>query len=243
MKAIPTHLRSGAAPAPSWTIPLILFCALLFFLFLSSAAFSQDKPPRVLEFWHREIFEGEVGKDITLRLGKQFRYHGGNPYYQDTDSRVIFNRRRNFEWDIGYRWALSQGAKDWQLETRPYLSGTFKWKLGEFDLEWRNRFEERYFHFNREDHLRYRNRIRFKYPVNLGKYWVNAYISDELFIDVKERNGGPKRNRFCIGLKNSEREAFHSDIFFLYQSNEKHRDEGSPLKELEAINITLKFKF
>jgi len=108
-----------------------------------------------------------------------------------------------------------------------------RWK--KFSVDDRNLIEYR-FRNNSADSVRYRNKLRFVYPVKKNdKELFAPFAADEVFYDFRAK--AFSRNELSLGLTRRLTPNISADFFYLWQVNKT----GSPRK-LNVIGVNLKIK-
>ena len=82
---------------------------------------------------------------------------------------------------------------------------------------------------------RYRNRLQFEWPLNLGDFQFRAFIADEVFYDWSVRAWN--RNRFFAGVSRHLNSALTLDIFYAKQNG-----KDSLPRDLNVIGATFRVK-
>ncbi len=123
-----------------------------------------------------------------------------------------------FDLALFYRQQYEKKGADWLEENRPHLNGTIKWKWNDISFSDRSRVELR-IKENKNDIVRYRNKITVTCPKTWTKFNIQKYIADEIFIDSDK--GELNRNRLYVGLKAKPHEHLKADVYGLWQTSEK----------------------
>ncbi len=140
-------------------------------------------------------------------------------YYYHTDVGLIFKANPNVDLSLNYRHidTKSNRGAEWTEENRPHGNVTFKGKLGDFQVEQRNRFEFRV-RDNRDDIWRYRSRVLLAHPLTLGGVACTPYVSEEAFIDTDL--GDFNQFRTAAGVKKKFGDHVMADVYYLWQTAE-----------------------
>jgi len=226
------------------TLIILLFLPILLLSLAGSAPAQQQESSGYWEFWHIEELQYSIAPTLGITLGKQFKYRGGNNYCTETGVSINYLRQEQPDISIGYKIIDTLGNSRWEQENRVYADYTPQWKIGDVALSDRNRFEYRFFHYDKEDYLRYRNRLELAFPVKICQYTIKPYIANEIFFD--RYSGGafnPSKNQYSLGIRNDVREHLHIDVSFIRQTNARYLDEGELLNEFNALQVKLKFEF
>lgn len=126
------------------------------------------------------------------------------------------------------------GVKQYESRVRFAVNlekGWNKFSLGDRNLvEYRSRN-------NRADSVRYRNRLRFLYPIKKNKKELFVpFATNEIFYDFQAKTFS--RNEFSVGISRKLSPNVTTDLFYLLQTNKS----GSP-KQLNVFGVNLKIKF
>lgn len=108
-----------------------------------------------------------------------------------------------------------------------------RWK--KFSLDDRNLIEYR-FRNNAADNVRYRNRLKFVYPVKKNDKEVLApYVSNEVFYDFQAKE--VSRNELSFGVTRKLNPNVSADFFYIWQAN---RSNLLPYVNVFGINIKIR---
>ena len=125
------------------------------------------------------------------------------------------------------------GVKQYETRARFAVNLEKGWK--KFSLSDRNLVEYR-FRNNRSDSVRYRNRLRFFYPIKKNKKELFVpFASNEIFYDFQAKTFS--RNEFAVGISRKINPKATTDFFYLLQTNKS----GSP-RRLNVFGVNLKIK-
>jgi len=123
------------------------------------------------------------------------------------------------------------GIKQYESRLRFAVNFENSWK--KFSIDDRNLLEYR-FRSNSADAVRYRNRLRFLYPIKKDKNELFVpFAANEIFYDFKESTFS--RNEFSVGLNRKLNPNVTTEFFYLLQINKS----GSP-KQLNVFGVNLK---
>lgn len=185
---------------------------------------SKDKKGRKFERLSFSIngllrFGRNVSRPVDERLGVGFNYR--------------INKYVSLVPDIVYRGAQPfKGRRDYETRFRFAVVLENKWK--NFSIADRNQIEYR-LRNSRQDSIRYRNRLRFNYPlIKAKKEFFSPFVSDEPFYDFQAKAW--TRNEFFVGIGKKFTNNFAADIYYLFV-----KDRNFP-KTTNGIGISLKFK-
>jgi hypothetical protein len=136
----------------------------------------------------------------------------------------------------GYLYVASQpqpGVRQYESRLRFAVNLGKSWK--KFSLDDRNLVEYR-FRNNSADSARYRNRLRFHYPVKKNKKELFVpFAANEIFYEFQAKTFA--RNEFSVGLSRKLSPKATTDFFYLLQTNKS----GSP-KQINVFGVNLKIK-
>jgi Protein of unknown function (DUF2490) len=108
-----------------------------------------------------------------------------------------------------------------------------RWKM--FSIDDRNLIEYR-FRNNLPDSTRYRNKLRFIYPVKKGdKELFAPFAANEVYYDLRAKTFS--RNELSLGVTRKLKKNLSADFFYLWQANKT----GSP-RQLNVVGVNLKLK-
>ncbi|MHC9541304.1 MAG: DUF2490 domain-containing protein [Vulcanimicrobiota bacterium] len=226
------------------TLILLLILPILLLTMTKSAAAQQEESSGYCEFWHVEELQFSIAPTLGITLGKEFKYRGGSNYCTETGVSINYLRQEKPDITLGYKIIDTLVESGWVQENRVYADYTPQWKIGDVELSDRNRFEYRFFHYDTEDYLRYRNRLELAIPLKIRRLTIKPYIAGEVFFD--RYSGGafaPSKNQYSLGIRNDMREHLHIDISLIRQTNARYLDEGELLDEFNALQVKLKFQF
>lgn len=99
-------------------------------------------------------------------------------------------------------------------ENRLSLASTIRVPFGKLVVSDRNLFERR---LRSTNSTRYRNRLQFEHPFNIGKFKFGLFTSDEVFYDWSVN--GWVRNRFIVGGSKPLNKKLTLDVYYLRQND------------------------
>ena len=125
------------------------------------------------------------------------------------------------------------GVKQYESRIRFAVNLGNSWK--KFSVDDRNLVEYR-FRNSGSDSVRYRNRLRFLYPIKKDrKELFVPFAANEVFYDFRAKTFS--RNEFSVGLSRKLNSNTTADFFYLLQTNRS----GSP-KRANVFGVNLKIK-
>lgn len=196
------------------------------------------------QFWNETqlIFPLVKTKDDTdklslflngnLRVGRNIRHL--------VDERIGFGfdykHNKYISFTPSYLYIAKQSAADVkQYESRLRFAVNLENSWRKFSVGDRNLVEYR-FRNNSSDSARYRNRLRFLYPIKKDKKELFVpFAANEIFYDFQARTF--PRNEFSAGVSRKLNSNITADFFYLLQTNKS----GSP-KRLNVFGVNLKIK-
>lgn len=227
-----------------------LFLLLFIVYFCFSPVFAQTSETDSVDnqLWHETQLsfpliktEDDSGKTIdklsfflngNLRIGRNVRHF--------IDERIGFgfdykyNKYVSFAPSYLYI-AQQPSANVKQYESRARFAVNVEKSWDKFSLGDRNLVEYR-FRNNRSDSVRYRNRLRFLYPIKKNKKELfTPFAANEIFYDFQAKTFS--RNEFSVGISRKLNSNASADFFYLLQTNKS----GSP-KRLNVFGVNLKIK-
>jgi hypothetical protein len=185
------------------------------------------------------VEEMKIGKSTKFVMEQEFRF-GENAkefFYQHYDWGFAWAFDSRLEIMPGYRLIYEKYKQKWREEDDLYVNITPKINLWKFKFEDRNRIEYRHFRY-KEDSMRYRNRFKLKYPIELHSIKIAPYISDEIF--VSSDGTGFNQNRFESGFEFELTKYIKADIAYMMQST---RVKNTKWAEANVLWMKLKVSF
>lgn len=209
----------------------------LCFTAIAPAAYAYDRGD--FQIWHTDYEDIKIGKGTKLSMEQEFRF-GENArelYYQHYEWGFVYGFHKMLDLGFFYRLVLEKIKRKWMEEDMPNVNATVKLDLWKFKFEDRNRLEFRHFRF-RPDHIRYRNKVVLKLPLEFRRITVSPYLSDEIFISS---NGtGFNENRFCPGIEFVLTKYVKGDIYYMLKDN---RISGSKWTDANVLGTKIKIAF
>jgi hypothetical protein len=181
---------------------------------------------------------GETTDKLSLFLNGNLRAGRNIRHFVDERIGFGFDYKHNkyISFTPSYLYIAQQpapGRKQYENRVRFAVNLENSWKR--FSVDDRNLVEYR-FRNNSANSVRYRNRLRFLYPIKKDKTLLFIpFAANEVFYDFQARTFS--RNEFSIGLSRKISPNATTDIFYLLQTNKS----GLP-KQLNVFGINLKIK-
>ena len=208
----------------------------LFLLQLTGDIFAYDDGD--WQYWNTESIEGNISDRWKIKLEEEFRFgdSAGEFYYQHSDLGLNYKYSKWFKLGLNYRQIYGKKKGDWEEENRPHINGTVEWTWADFTFTDNNRLEYRV-REDKDDYLRYRNKLTVKIPFKWTKFDIQPYVADEVFMDFDE--GRFNRNRLYIGAGGKLTKHLKADVFYLWQSSKS----GNRWVDYNVIGTKLKIVF
>ncbi len=168
----------------------------------------------------------------NLRVGRNIRH------FVDERIGFGFNYKHNkyVSFTPSYIYIAQQpatGVKQYESRLRFAVNLENSWR--KFSVDDRNLVEYR-FRNNNSDSVRYRNRLRFLYPIKKDKKELFVpFAANEVFYDFQAKTFS--RNEFSAGLSRKLNTNITTEVFYLLRTNRS----GSP-KQINVFGLNLKIK-
>ncbi|CAN5419667.1 hypothetical protein BH10ACI1_BH10ACI1_35650 [soil metagenome] len=181
--------------------------------------------------------KGKEFDRLTFSINGILRF--GDNASRLNDERIGFglgyrlNKNVSFSGEYFYR--VTQPVKNRNdFESRVRFAVTFENKWRQFSLADRNMIEYR-MRNSRPNSFRYRNRIRFNYPIlNDNKEVITPFVSEEPFYDFRIDKWA--HNEFLAGFAKKFNKNFAADFYYLLV-----HDRSNP-KTVNGFGMSFKFK-
>jgi hypothetical protein len=192
------------------------------------------------QWWTGVSVTSTLTKDVkwtfeqSLRLGDD----GGNLFYESSD--LGFSCSGLADWldlGAGFRLVYEKDSTDhFKPENRPYMSATFKGRMGWLLLSDKNllEFRDRY---HRDDGWRYRNKITVRPDVELTALKLKPYVAEELFITLTD--DVVDKNRLYFGAVFPLNKNLDADIYYAWQAAKS----GHAWQNVDILGTSLRFHF
>ncbi len=168
----------------------------------------------------------------NLRVGRNIRH------FVDERIGFGFNYKHNkyVSFTPSYIYIAQQpatGVKQYESRLRFAVNLENSWR--KFSVDDRNLVEYR-FRNNNSDSVRYRNKLRFLYPIKKDKKELFVpFAANEVFYDFQAKTFS--RNEFSAGLSRKLNTNITTEVFYLLRTNRS----GSP-KQINVFGLNLKIK-
>ena len=125
---------------------------------------------------------------LISRSNTASRDHYDDYFFGYTGLGVGYHFNENWSVRAGYRHAWIRPRDEWLEEDRAYLEGYFAQKWDGFRVTNRSRFEFRYYDFERDDDVRFRNEIVVEAPWEFTPLKLKAYVEEEVFFGFNQEH-------------------------------------------------------
>jgi hypothetical protein len=188
------------------------------------------------QYWSQYEVSISVNDNVDLKVKPEFRYKDDfrDYYYSHIEAGLDWKVK---DWFIGgayYRYINEEKNDDWQIENRPHLDATFKWKFSSLSLSDRNMVE---YHIKEDkEFFRYRNKLTIKFP-KFTSFNIQPYIAEEPFydFDVDEWN----KNRLYGGVDFKIVQNLTGSVYYILESSKS----GDDWNEVNVLATKLKYTF
>lgn len=123
---------------------------------------------------------------LISRSNTASRDHYDDTFFGYTGLGIGYNLNEHWSLRAGYRHAWIRPRDEWLEEDRPYLEGYFADRWEGFRVSNRSRFEFRYYDFDRDDDVRFRNEIVVEAPWELTPLKLKPYVEEEVFFGFNQ---------------------------------------------------------
>ncbi|MFH1578498.1 MAG: DUF2490 domain-containing protein [Candidatus Omnitrophota bacterium] len=214
---------------------IIILSAFLSIVFTCLPLYADDD----FQHWDTQIVSWKLNNHWQAAFEEEFhlRDNAGTLAYQHTDFGIAYSALA--EWitlGFNYRQAFEKQNDDWKYENIPHLNATLKFNLGDLNLSNRFKFEYK----NREDAdniWRYANTLTIKFPVRLTRFKLQPFLSNEIFIDLDQRE--LNTNRIYTGLSLELSKNLEGRVYYVCQS----RKTSGKWAESHILGSLLKLSF
>ena len=169
------------------------------------------------QYWSSESIGWNISKKWKLSLSEEhyFRNDAEDFYYQHTEIGATYSGL--VKWmDVGlnFRHVRSKGNSGWKREEQPSFNAYLKFKLKDYSISDRNRFEYR-FKQDAQDYWRYRNLLTIKLPLKWTRYEIQPMLSDEIFVDLDKKEFN--ENRLMPGFSFKINKNLNAEIVYMWR--------------------------
>jgi len=226
---------------------LFLFLFTIFTCISTALSQTSETDDLDKQFWNETelVFplvkkEGESGETIdklSLLVNGNLRF--GRNISRLTDKRIGFgfdyrlNKYVSFTPSYIYIAQQSAGVNEYESRLRFAVNLENSWK--KFSVDDRNLIEHR-FRNSRSDSVRYRNRLRFRFPIKKDdKELFVPFAANEIYYDFQEKTFS--RNEFSIGASRKLNSKVTADFFYLLRRN---KNDSPKQLNVFGVNLTIK---
>lgn len=177
-----------------------------------------------VENWTDLYLEHKLDDRWSVRLEEEVRWRDdvSDFYYYHTDLGLTWKARPWLDLNANIRHTDQKNGRGvWGEEERPHGAVTFKGTAAGFQIENRNRVEYR-IRPERNDIVRYRNRLQVSRHVTFGAVAFDPYVSEEALIDTDM--GDFNQFRSIAGLKAKLTKALRGDLYYAWIATESSTD-------------------
>jgi hypothetical protein len=143
--------------------------------FFSSSAFAKSSTV----YWNEETIKVGLTEKISFAISGKFRYNEDGNYQNVTDLILTYKSPKWLTTGLSYREFFKKGASGWKNENRTHLEVTARFKLANWGLSNRLRFEYRDIEGNKGTY-RIRDKFQVKTPWKWTSLKINPYGETEL---------------------------------------------------------------
>jgi len=188
------------------------------------------------EYWSHYEVVSSICNNLDFKVKPELRYNNDfkNYYYIHLDIGLDWKVKDWFILSPYYQHVNEKKKGDWEVEYRPHLSATFKWKLFGLNFSDRNRLEYRI--KEDKDFFRYRNKLMVELP-KFTQFRIQSYVAEELFYDfaANELN----KNRIYAGLNFKVVKNINAGIYYIFESRKKKAEWS----DVNVLGSALKYSF
>lgn len=130
-------------------------------------------------YWNEETIKVGLTEKVSFSLSGKFRYNEDGNYQNVTDLILTYQSPKWLTTGLSYREFFKKGASGWKNENRTHLEGTARFKLSDWGLSNRLRFEYRDIEGNKGTY-RIRDKFQVKTPWKLTGLEINPYGETEI---------------------------------------------------------------
>lgn len=188
------------------------------------------------EYWSNFEVSGTIDNNLALKIKVEPRYSNdcSDHYYTSFQFGLDWKLEEWLVVSPYYEHVDNKKNGDWQVEERPFLDVTGKWKLYKLSFSDRNRLEYRI--KENDEFFRYRNKLTVKLP-KLTRLEIQPSVAEELFYDFGEDK--LNKNRIYTGLEFPIVKTIGAGIYYIFENRKKDNDWTT----VNVLRTVLKYKF
>jgi hypothetical protein len=219
------------------------FVLIVIFLFVNAQNTLAQSAQEDTQSWNDLQLSAPLSKKVDFNLTGTFRF--GNNLQKLVERRIAigftFKTGKYLSFAPSYTNIVTNSVTGRSaIENRLSFATTIRFALGKLVISDRNLFERR---LRATNTTRYRNRLQFEHPFNIGKFKFGLFASDEVFYGWNVNHWF--RNRFIVGISKSLNKKLALDVYYLRQNDGLARpgDFGKQLlvkKSATTTNIKLR---
>jgi hypothetical protein len=188
------------------------------------------------QYWSHYEVVGSVSGNLDFKVKPEIRYDDNFRHHYYTHFDI------GFDWELTdwfilapyYRHINEKQNESWEIEYRPHLNATFKWRfLSYFNLSDRSRIE---FRIKEKKALRYRNKLTVKMS-EFTRFEIQPRIEEEFFCDFDKSEFN--KNRVYAGIDFKAIENLKIGLYFILEGIKR---EGT-WTTLNILQSSLKYGF
>lgn len=188
------------------------------------------------EYWSSFEVTGAIDDQLDLKVKLEPRYNDdcSDHYFTSIEIGIDWKIVDWFILSPFYQHVDEKKNGDWQVEHRPHLDATFKWKLLGLSFSDRNRLEYRI--KENDEFFRYRNKLTVKLP-KFTQLQIQPSLAEEPFYDFDENK--LNKNRIYAGLDIRIIEHLGAGVYYIFESRKK----DDIWTNVNILRTTLKYSF
>ena len=212
---------------------LTFFITCILVLAYASRSFASDE----WQYWNEIKLKHSFGKnlDAHIKIEQRFVDDFNDLGLHNYAPGVVFRINRCFDFELNYKYEREKGEKEWSEEHRVELIPTIKWKLEEYKLNIKNRFEYRI--VEGKNKWRWREKLKIKRHIEIGVFEFTPFVSEEIFYDFKVNEFN--QNRVTTGISKMITKNSGIDLYYMRKNNK--RDGAWPGVNILGTEFGMKF--
>jgi len=173
-----------------------------------------------------EFFDEETAFAAEYKCTDWLKIALGYKVVQERKNKKVVTPKTADDGTVSYS-DIGDGDHYWQNEERPFGDLVFFTKVAGWKLEDRTRFEWRMKDDGKDDYLRFRNRLKVKFPWKMTALAVNPYVAWEAFYEDKDSLSSSDkwdRHRYYVGVSAKLSDHFKGGLYYLLQTDRSGDD-------------------